>query len=108
MEKQDQKKTLKQSQMIRKTAAKRKKKLHPLNVTKETLNDEFEKENLPAVGGVKCSECGDVLISDTKDDDEKNIGCNKCIRWYHLKCTRLVGFTYLEAKDKSFECDLCH
>ena len=56
----------------------------------------------------KCAECDEILISDVEDDDEKNIACDKCIRWYHLKCTHFVGLTNLEAKDNSFECDLCH
>ena len=103
IEKQEQKKTLKHSQAVRKTAPRRKKKSH--EVTQETVNEEFEKKNLPTVERVKCSECDDTLISDVEDNDEKNIGCDKCIRWYHLKCTRFVGLSYLEAKDKSFECD---
>ncbi|CAF4889510.1 unnamed protein product [Pieris macdunnoughi] len=109
LEKQKQKKTLKHSKTVRKTAPKRKKEIHPLQeVTEKTVNVEIEKENLPAVERVKCPECDDVLISDVEDDDEKNIGCDKCITWYHLKCTRFVGLSYLEAKDKSFECELCH
>lgn len=109
IEKQEQKKNLKHSKTVRKTAPKRKKEIHPLQeVTKKTVDVEIEKENLLAVERVKCPECDDILISDVEDDDEKNIGCDKCIRWYPLKCTRLVGLSYLEAKDKSFECDLCH
>ncbi|KAK9887657.1 hypothetical protein WA026_023778 [Henosepilachna vigintioctopunctata] len=105
VEKQKQKKTKKNSQTVRKIAPKRNKKIE---VTQETVNEEFEKENLPTLQRVTCSKCDDVLISDVEDDDEKNIGCDKCIRWYHLKCTRFLGLSYLQAKDKFFECDLCN
>lgn len=67
-------------------------------VTKKRIDVEIEKENLPGVERVKCPECDDILISNVEEDDEKNIGCDKCIRSYHLKCTRLVGLSYLEAK----------
>lgn len=36
---------------------------------------------------VKCSACNEALVSDIEDDDEKNIGCDECPRWYHMKCT---------------------
>ncbi|CAG4946140.1 unnamed protein product [Colias eurytheme] len=102
IERNEQKKSFQNSQTLRRTAPKRKKKINPLQKdTQET----FEKENLPAVNRLKCPECDDVLISDVEDDNEKNIGCDKCDRWYHLKCTRFVGLSYLDVKDTSFECD---
>lgn len=101
------KKEQEEARKVQKIAPKRKKKIKVTQETIESIDVESEKENVPAVELMKCAECDDVLISDVEDDDEKNIGCDKCIRWYHLKCTRFLGLSYSEAKDNSFECDLC-
>lgn len=109
IKKQEQQKALKKSQNVRKTAPKRKKTTQPVHTIQETdtLDSEYQKENIPAVDKTQCAECDDVLISDTEDDNEKNIGCDKCVRWYHLKCTKFAGLSYLLVKDKYFECNLC-
>lgn len=73
-----------------------------LQVTECFNNVEIEKENLPAVERVKCPECDYILIPCIEEDDEKNIIFDNCIRWYG------VGLSYLQAKDKSFKCDLCN
>lgn len=78
---------------------KEKKKTHSVEVTFINTLDSL-KENLPLVDRIKCAECEEILISDVEDDGERNIGCDKCIRWYHLKCTNFVGLSYLAVKDK--------
>lgn len=54
-----------------------------------------------------CTECKDVLISDAEEDEDKNVGCDFCQRWYHLKCTTFVGSSYVDILDKSFKCNVC-
>ncbi|KAJ8953396.1 hypothetical protein NQ318_023513, partial [Aromia moschata] len=53
---------------------------------------------------IKCSSCNDELISDTEDDSEKNIGCDECPRWFHMKCTAFCGLPYSEAANKDYIC----
>lgn len=55
----------------------------------------------------KCSKCEDELISDIEDEEEKNIGCDNCIRWYHLRCTNLSNLPYIEAAKKEYICEHC-
>nr|CAH7740422.1 unnamed protein product [Callosobruchus chinensis] len=43
---------------------------------------------------IKCVKCTEDLISDTEDDSEKNIGCDFCTKWYHLKCTEFMDLAY--------------
>lgn len=54
----------------------------------------------------KCGMCNNELYSDV-EDDEKNVGCDKCPVWYHLKCTEFVGHAYDEICDTPFTCFLC-
>ncbi|KAK5648048.1 hypothetical protein RI129_002940 [Pyrocoelia pectoralis] len=56
---------------------------------------------------LKCSACNEDLISDVEEDDEKNIGCDDCPRWYHMKCTEFYGLTYEEASTKDYICFIC-
>ncbi|KAJ8956456.1 hypothetical protein NQ318_010770 [Aromia moschata] len=56
---------------------------------------------------IKCSSCNDELISDTEDDSEKNIGCDECPRWFHMKCTAFCGLPYSEAANKDYICLMC-
>ena len=43
----------------------------------------------------KCIVCQDELISDTEEEQLKNIGCDHCYRWYHLKCTKKSNIPYV-------------
>ncbi|CAK1579754.1 unnamed protein product [Parnassius mnemosyne] len=56
---------------------------------------------------VDCALCHDILISDTEEDSEKNIGCDFCTTWYHLRCTDFVGLKYEEVQNKPFKCNTC-
>ncbi|KAJ8941826.1 hypothetical protein NQ314_010268 [Rhamnusium bicolor] len=53
----------------------------------ETLTVE---DNLLKKTKEKCSNC-DELDSDTNENDLKNVGCDKCSRRFHLKCTDFYG-----------------
>ena len=46
------------------------------------------KENVEPVRVKKlqCIVCENDLISDIEEEQLKNIGCDHCYRWYHLKC----------------------
>lgn len=57
---------------------------------------------------ILCSTCDAELDSDTEYDEDKNIGCDFCHRWYHLKCTRFLGIPYEEAATLDYQCDFCH
>ncbi|XP_050681505.1 uncharacterized protein LOC126976946 [Leptidea sinapis] len=57
---------------------------------------------------VQCSECLEALISDVEDDAEKNIGCDNCIRWFHLKCTEMCNKSYVEAAISTYTCPFCN
>ncbi|XP_036322053.1 uncharacterized protein LOC118736052 [Rhagoletis pomonella] len=54
-----------------------------------------------------CQTCLDELTSDVDDDNLKNIGCDTCPSWYHLKCTALKDLSYSEAYKNKFICALC-
>lgn len=69
--------------------------------TKKTLRKTTKKSVL------KCSECSNDLISDVEDDSEKNIGCDECVRWFHLRCTILQNMSYLEAAQLDYTCQYC-
>ncbi|KAG5896446.1 hypothetical protein JTB14_022525 [Gonioctena quinquepunctata] len=56
---------------------------------------------------MKCALCEEDLISDIEDDMEKNIGCDHCTSWYHLKCTDFLDESYEVAASKEYKCDLC-
>lgn len=55
----------------------------------------------------KCGSCQDELDSDAEEDCDKNIGCDTCPRWFHLKCTKLAGQAYEDAMNLDFYCNLC-
>lgn len=42
---------------------------------------------------IKCTLCEEDLISFTEDDTKKNIRCDYCTSWYHLKCTAAIWFS---------------
>lgn len=54
-----------------------------------------------------CGQCANILNSDTEDDENKNVGCDFCTKWFHLKCTDFIGLTYDDVKDKPFKCNMC-
>lgn len=56
---------------------------------------------------ILCSKCEEELISDIEDNDEKNVGCDSCIRWFHLKCTPFSGKLFEEIEDEIFACENC-
>ncbi|CAG9782310.1 unnamed protein product [Diatraea saccharalis] len=58
-------------------------------------------------GQIKCGFCDFDLISDTEEEGEMNIGRDKCIRWYHLKCTKLKNLSYSQAAIVPYECSIC-
>ncbi|KAJ8934354.1 hypothetical protein NQ314_013395 [Rhamnusium bicolor] len=58
-------------------------------------------------GNLQCSACEEDLISDVEDEEEKNIGCDKCPRWFHMKCTEFLGMSYDEAASKEYISFMC-
>lgn len=68
--------------------------------------DEDEKEN-EDISRILCSACDEELISDIEEDDLKNVGCDRCIRWFHLMCTEFVGLPYDEVVERDFTCSYC-
>lgn len=54
-----------------------------------------------------CADCNLNLDSDTENNDEKNIGCDKCPKWYHLKCTIFQGCAYSDIQNSEFICKYC-
>lgn len=54
-----------------------------------------------------CGVCEEELESDTEIEDEKNVGCDMCSRWFHLGCTKFVGLTYNEVAKVDYICDFC-
>lgn len=54
-----------------------------------------------------CANCNEQLDSDAEDDPEKNIGCDNCSAWFHLKCTEYVGLPFEEICNKDFLCFKC-
>lgn len=56
---------------------------------------------------IKCDACDGELISDVEEDEEKNIGCDLCTRWFHLRCTDFIGFSYNEVATKYYTCYAC-
>lgn len=72
----------------------------------ETENDE---ENQMGYNELKqkCGICEEELESDTEYENEKNVGCDLCPRWYHLGCTKFTGSSYSEISNLDFICDFC-
>ncbi|KAL1490123.1 hypothetical protein ABEB36_012864 [Hypothenemus hampei] len=44
---------------------------------------------------------------DAEDDSLKNIGCDFCLKWYHLRCTEFANLNYKEAMIREFMCYAC-
>lgn len=55
----------------------------------------------------KCGICEEELESDTELENEKNVGCDFCPRWFHLGCTKFTGLTYNQVSNLDFTCDFC-
>lgn len=56
---------------------------------------------------IRCASCEDILESDTEEEDLKNVGCDACPRWYHLKCSHFRNERYEIAAASDFMCDFC-
>lgn len=54
-----------------------------------------------------CGICEEPLDSDAEDENEKNVGCDTCPRWYHMGCTQFNGLKYSDVQHKDFICDFC-
>lgn len=55
----------------------------------------------------KCANCNLEMESDKEDNDLKNLGCDKCPKWYHLKYTPYASCIYEEIANKNFICSFC-
>ncbi|KAF5289367.1 hypothetical protein FQR65_LT11878 [Abscondita terminalis] len=91
---------------------KKKKKLENAKLKKEPRKKKGIKGNKKEQSSTRkdqilCTLCQDELISDAGDDGDKNIGCDKCPRWYHLKCTDMSDLTYNDAAQKDYAYDIC-
>ncbi|CAG9820685.1 unnamed protein product [Phaedon cochleariae] len=47
----------------------------------------------------KCATCSLDIDSDTEDNDLKNIGCDRCPNWFHLKCSPFQGYHEIEIRE---------
>lgn len=65
------------------------------------------KENLKTKGKIPCDLCKEILNSDTEDEDNKNIGCDFCDKWFHKRCTEFYDVPYSIAAAKDYKCDMC-
>lgn len=82
------------------------KKLKLKNIKKRRLNRDMEKPGMSK--RIKCTTCDEELVSDVEVNDLKNVGCDTCPSWYHMKCSKFAGKLYEEIKDESFVCEQCH
>ncbi|KAK5648346.1 hypothetical protein RI129_003238 [Pyrocoelia pectoralis] len=64
-------------------------------------------ENKKSKEIIKCSSCEEELVSDVEEDEQKNIGCDQCERWFHLGCTEFIGLKYEDVKSRDFSCLYC-
>nr|CAI5818622.1 unnamed protein product [Callosobruchus analis]CAI5818749.1 unnamed protein product [Callosobruchus analis] len=83
----------------------KRKKLSPKKKT-----DSQSKENTYVDEGkerINCFLCEDELYSDAEEDSEKNIGCDYCTRWYHLRCTEYAEFSYEDVANRDYRCEMC-
>lgn len=55
----------------------------------------------------QCAVCEEDLDSDAEMENEKNVGCDLCARWFHLGCTKFTGSKYDEVSKLDFTCDFC-
>lgn len=51
--------------------------------------------------------CSNDLYSDAEDDNEKNVGCDQCPPWFHVKCTKFIGKYYTDISNEPLTCFLC-
>lgn len=56
---------------------------------------------------IRCYNCEEEMTSDTEINDYKNVGCDSCPAWYHLKCTEFAGELYENVCNKHFQCQSC-
>lgn len=49
-----------------------------------------------------CGTCDEDLDTDTEDDGLKNVGCDSCPKWFHLKCTIFKDLSYNEVIEHIF------
>ncbi|VEN39721.1 unnamed protein product, partial [Callosobruchus maculatus] len=56
---------------------------------------------------ISCFFCEDDLYSEAEEDSEKNIGCDYCTRWYHLRCTEFAEFPYEDVANRDYRCEMC-
>lgn len=70
---------------------------------------EKEKQSKPKKGKRKqiCSACDEDLDTDAEDDHQKNVGCDTCPQWYHLKCTEFKDLKYEDVINLDFVCQAC-
>ncbi|KAJ8929563.1 hypothetical protein NQ314_017726 [Rhamnusium bicolor] len=74
----------------------------------DPINGKEQKENIVAESSpsakqkIRCAACEEELESDTEADGDKNIGCDICPRWYHLKCSEFRHLSYDEAAIKEY------
>ncbi|XP_065363191.1 uncharacterized protein LOC135956584 [Calliphora vicina] len=73
----------------------------------------INKENKPKKnkkGKIKqvCGTCKEDLDTDAEDDGLKNIGCDICPQWFHLKCTNLKELPYDDVMGIDFVCIACN
>nr|CAI5853559.1 unnamed protein product [Callosobruchus analis] len=76
-------------------------------VNKNTPQEEAEATVAQSTEVIYCAACDEELHSDTDDEDDKNIGCDSCTKWFHLRCTELFGMPFEEAAEKDYNCFTC-
>lgn len=50
----------------------------------------------------QCAQCDKDLESDTEIENEKNVGCDICPRWFHLGCTKFNRLSYTEVTEAEY------
>lgn len=55
---------------------------------------------------IQCAGCEEELISDVEEDADKNIGCDICPKWFHLKCTvhRVRNYMDVAKEERKEKC----
>ena len=53
----------------------------------------------------QCAICDEDLESDTEIENDKNVGCDACPRWFHLGCPKFSGQSYNEVANADYVCD---
>lgn len=96
----------------KKKIEKRTKKINQLSkpkVVKKKLKD--KNQNLVVTKNEKekilCAGCEEELVSDVEEDENKNIGCDICPKWFHLKCTVHRGRNYIDVAKEDYTCHHC-